>query len=261
MKNSRKFFDKLANGQFCLGTCISLTDPSVVEAICTDFDFLWIDTEHSSISLEALKCHFMAMKGSDCAALVRVPWNDSVQIKPVLDLGADGIIVPMVRTAKDVAEAVSACQYPPDGIRGFGPMRPIDYGRIDVQEFYREANDSIITIVQIEHEDAVRNIQDILEVPGLTSIVFGPQDLSASMGYRGQTRHPKVLQAIETVIEKARKANVPTGISVGDDPDILCQWVDMGIQWLSMSGDIGLLMRAAGEVAGKVRQHLQNVKA
>ena len=109
------FHNKIKNHQFCLGTAISLVDPSVCEALASDVDFLWIDQEHSSISLETLKTHLMGLKGSEVASLVRVPWNDAVRIKPVLDLGADGIIVPMVQTAADVERAVSACRYPPPG--------------------------------------------------------------------------------------------------------------------------------------------------
>ena len=257
MKNARKFTDKLRRGEICLGTGISLTDPGVLEALCPEFDFFWIDMEHSALSLEKLVGHLMAMKGSDTAALVRVPWNDPVLIKPVLDLGADGVIVPMVRNGDDVARAVAACRYPPEGVRGFGPLRPLDYGRLDATQFCDEANESIITIVQIEQAEAVQNIDEILAVPGLTSIAFGPQDLAASLGHRTQPRHPQVLDAMRTVIEQARRANVPVGVSIGDDPKWLCELADMGIQWLSMGADVTLMIRAANEVAEKVRAHVR----
>ena len=97
----------------------------------------------------------MAIKGSDAAAIVRVPWNDQVLIKPVLDLGADGVIVTMVQNAEDVSRAVAACRYPPEGVRGFGPLRPLNYGRLDAAEYCSEANDSLIVIVQIEQQSAV----------------------------------------------------------------------------------------------------------
>ncbi len=257
MNNARKFTNKLRRGEVCLGTAITLADPSVCEALCPDLDFFWIDREHTSLSLESLKDHLMALKGSDAAALVRVPWNDPVLIKPVLDLGADGVIVPMVQTADDVSRAVAACRYPPEGVRGFGPLRPLDYGRIDAQQFCQEANDSVIVIVQIEQIGAVENIEEILAVPGLTSIAFGPQDLAASYGHRAQPRHPDVVKAMETVIEKARQANIPVGVSVGEDPELLCELADMGIQWLSMGVDVTLLIRAATEVAGKIREHVR----
>ena len=258
MKNARKFTDKLRQGKICLGTAVSLVDPTVCEALCADLDFFWIDMEHSSLSLEQLKCHLMAMKGNDAAALVRVPWNDQVLVKPVLDLGADGVIVPMVRNAADVAKAVAACKYPPEGVRGFGPLRPLDYGRGNPQQFCDESNDNIVTIVQIEQIDAVENIDEILKVPGLTSIAFGPQDLASSMGLRTQPRHPSVIEAMETVIAKSQQAKIPVGVSVGDDPQWLCELVDMGIQWLSMGADITLMLRATNEVAGKMREYVEN---
>jgi 2-dehydro-3-deoxyglucarate aldolase/4-hydroxy-2-oxoheptanedioate aldolase len=246
MNNSRKFADKLRRGETCLGTAISLSDPVVAESLCPEFDFFWIDTEHTSVSLECLKLHLMAMKGADTTALVRVPWNDPVLIKPV----------PMVRSADEVARAVAACRYPPEGVRGFGPLRPLQYGRVDAQQYCDEANEWIQVIVQIEHVEAVQNIDQILSVPGLTSLAFGPQDLAASLGHRAQPRHPDVLDMMRSVIQKAQQAKVPVGVSVGDDPEFLCELADMGIQWLSMGLDVTLMIRAASEVAGKVRQHV-----
>jgi 2-keto-3-deoxy-L-rhamnonate aldolase RhmA len=250
------FREKLRRGQVCLGTVISLTDPTVTEALCPLFDFLWIDMEHSVLSLEAVQAHVMAARGSTAAPLVRVPWNDPVLIKPVLDLGATGVIVPMVRTADDVRRAVAACLYPPEGIRGFGPRRPSQYGRLGGPDFCREANAKVLPVVQIEHIDAVENIDEILAVPGLASIAFGPNDLAGSMGLTGQPRHPNVLRAIDSVIARSRRANVPVGISVGEDPGPLVEWASWGVNWLAMGGDLSLMLRAATEVAGRVREQV-----
>ena len=129
MKNAAKFTAKMRRGEICLGTGISFTDATVSEAMCGLLDFVWIDMEHNALSLETVQAHIMATKGSDTTALVRVPSNDAALIKTVLDIGADGVIVPMVRTVDDVRRAVAACRYPPQGMRGFGPRRPIDYGR------------------------------------------------------------------------------------------------------------------------------------
>jgi len=258
MNNAKTFTDKLSHGQVCLGTGISLTDPAVAEALAGDFDFFWIDMEHSVLSAEKVRGHLMAMKGSECAALVRVPCNDPVLIKPVLDIGADGIIVPMAQTAEDVAKAVAACRYPPAGVRGFGPLRPLEYGRRNVAEFCQEANECLLTIVQIEQAAAVENIDEILAVPGLTSVAFGPNDLAASLGHRADTRHPQVIEAMQHVVDQARAANVPVGISIGSDVSLLCESIDMGIQWLSMGLDLMLMRQAAMGVVGKVRDHIQS---
>jgi 2-dehydro-3-deoxyglucarate aldolase/4-hydroxy-2-oxoheptanedioate aldolase len=248
-----RFRDKLARGQICLGTVITFTDPTVTEALSQTLDFVWIDTEHNALTLETVQGHLMALKGSDATALVRVPWNDPVLIKPVLDIGAAGVIVPLIRTAEEARRAVAACLYPPAGIRGFGPRRPSNYGQLGGPEFCRAANRSVLPIVQIEHVQAVENIDEILAVPGLASVALGPQDLAGSMGFMGEPRHPEVLRAIDSVIASARRRRVPVGIGAGDDPEILKDWIVRGVQWLTMGGDCSLLLRAATEVAAAVR--------
>ncbi len=254
LPHSDGFRAKLAGGQTCLGTVVTFTDATVTEALCQVLDFVWIDMEHNALSLETVQAHLMATKGSDTTALVRVPWNDPVLIKPVLDIGAPGIIVPLVRSAEEARRAVAACLYPPEGIRGFGPRRASHYGALGGPEFCRAANASIMPIVQIEHIEAVESIEEILAIPRLASIVFGPNDLAGSMGLMGQPRHPDVLKAIESVIAKARKAGIPVGIGIGDDPDQLADWINRGVQWLAMGGDCSLLLRAAREVAAAVRE-------
>src|SRR6266851_735325 len=162
MENAIKFRDKIGRGEVCIGTFITCTDPAITEALCSVSDFVWIDTEHNALSLETVQAHLMATKGSDTASLVRVPWNDPVLIKPVLDIGAAGVIVPLVKTADDVRLAVSACRYPPQGVRGYGPRRPSHFGTRGGAEYCKLANETIITIVQIEQVEAINNIAEIL---------------------------------------------------------------------------------------------------
>jgi 2-keto-3-deoxy-L-rhamnonate aldolase RhmA len=255
VENAQYFRSKLAAGKIVVGTCITFIDATVTEALTRVLDFVWIDTEHNPLSLERVKGHIMATKGTETTPLVRVPANDPVLIKPVLDIGAAGVIVPLVKTAEDVQWVVAACQYPPEGIRGFGPRRPSGYGARGGPDYCKAANQSIITIVQIEQAEALRNLAEILAVPGLTSIVVGPNDLAASLGYTGQPRHPEVLRAIDSVIAQARSAKIPMGIAVGDDPDLLVEWVDKGVSWLAMAADYGLLLRSASQLATRVREH------
>src|SRR5262245_30217977 len=233
MKNTGEFRDKLCRGQVCLGTCITFNDPTVTEALCDLLDFVWIDTEHNALTLEAVQAHVMATNGSATTPLVRVPWNDPVLIKPVLDVGAAGVIVPLIRSAEDARKAVAACLYPPKGIRGFGPRRPSNYGRLGGPEFCRLANEAMIVIVQIEHVDALNDIDAILAVPGLTSVVIGPNDLAGSLGHMGEPQHPDVHSAIETVVARGRHHGVPVGLAIGDDPDQLADWAKRGVQWLA----------------------------
>jgi 2-dehydro-3-deoxyglucarate aldolase/4-hydroxy-2-oxoheptanedioate aldolase len=257
MENAGKFRDKMARGQVCLGTCITFTDAAVTEALSGVFDFVWIDMEHGALSLETAQAHVMATKGSDAAPLVRVAWNDPVLIKPVLDLGAAGVIVPLVRTAEDVARAVAACRYPPLGVRGYGPRRPSRYGQAGGKAFCEAANAAVLPIAQIEHLDAVNNLDAILAVSGLAALVVGPNDLSGSMGHMGEPGHPEVRAAIETVLAKGRRAKVPVGIGTGDDAEALIGWFNRGAQWLLVGADFTLLLKAASQTAGRVREHLR----
>lgn len=250
------FLEKIQAGQLCLGTCISLSDPQTTEALGPDVDILWIDLEHTSLSLSDVKAGMMALKGTDTAALVRVPWNDPVRVKPVLDLGADGVIFPMICNAADVRQAVSACRYPPVGERGFGPLRPLEYGRRDAAEFCDEADENIMVVVQIEQAEAVENIDEILAVPGLTSLAFGPMDLSASLGHRGQPGHPEVEAAVRHVVAQAKAAGIPTGVSIGSAPATVCQWADYGLNWICCGVDVTLMIQSFNDVARKVREHV-----
>jgi 2-keto-3-deoxy-L-rhamnonate aldolase RhmA len=261
MENANRFRSKLQAGGVCVGTGISFTDPTVTEALCGVFDFLWIDTEHNALPLDVVQGHIMATKGTQTTPLVRVPWNDPVLIKPVLDIGAAGIIVPMIRTAEDVRQAVAACLYPPAGIRGFGPRRASNYGAINDGDFCKLANATILPIVQIENLDAVRNLDEILRVPGLAGIVVGPGDLSISMGYIGERDHPNVQEVIQQVLLRTRETQVFAGIASGDDPNVMNRWIDFGAQWVCLGNDTSLMLRAARQVSSHVRRHLSEAVA
>lgn len=247
----------MKKGEIVLGSVVTINDPIVTEALCSAYDFLWIDMEHNPLPLDVVQGHLLAAKGTGVTMLVRVPWNDPVLIKPVLDIGADGVIVPMISNVEDTRRAVAACRYPPDGIRGYGPRRPSQYGRLGGPEFCKAANDAMITVVQIELADAVSNIDGIVRVPGLSGVLIGSNDLSGSMGYMGQPRHPKVLGAVQTVIEAAHKVNMPVGIAIGDDVAMLQEWIDKGIQWVTGGGDTSLMLRSADQITSQLRAHIR----
>ncbi len=162
----------------------------------------------------------------------------------------------MIRTSEDVRRAVAACRYPPEGIRGFGPRRASAYGRLGGPEFCREANQTVISIVQIEHIQAVENLDKILTVEGLTSIVIGSNDLAGSMGHMGEPCHPAVLQVIDTILAKTKQAKMPVGIAIGTNATQLMKWTDKGVQWLSAGADFMLLVGAADALFEKIRSHI-----
>ena len=259
MAKGDSFIDKIRRGEVCIGTSVSLRDPVTTEALATSglFDILWIEMEHMAISLETVERHVMATKGTNVMTIVRVGWNDPVLIKPVLDIGVPAVIVPLVQTADDVRNAVKACRYPPDGIRGFGPRRSADtleFGAVGGPDWIKKSNEEMITVVQIEHIEAVNNLDEILAVPGLSGIMIGSNDLSGSMGFVGQPRHPEVLETIDTVIEKTRAAGPFVGIALGPDPELHIEWAKKGVQWLQMGGDTDLMTIGAKAVTSRVRE-------
>src|SRR5258708_35515520 len=121
MQKTQTMFDRMRQGEIVLGTSITLNDPTVTEALCSAYDFVWIDMEHNALTLEAVQGHIMATKGTNVTALVRVPWNDPVLIRPVLDIGAHGIIARMVRTLAETKRLVAPCRHPTQGSRGDAP--------------------------------------------------------------------------------------------------------------------------------------------
>jgi 2-dehydro-3-deoxyglucarate aldolase/4-hydroxy-2-oxoheptanedioate aldolase len=237
-----------------VGAAVTFGDATVTEALCNYLDFIWVDMEHVPYSLETVQAHIMATKGSDTVPIVRVAYNDPNIIKPVLDIGAAGVIAPMVCTAEEAARLVAACLYPPQGIRGFGPRRPANYGLSMTPDFCQKANTSIFPIAQIEHKVGVRNIDAILATPGLAAVMIGPFDLSGSMGYPAQPNHPKVLEAIEHVIARARNAGVVVGMGVTDDPDSLRKWIEKDVTMLFIPPDYMLMLKAAREYVEVIRE-------
>jgi 4-hydroxy-2-oxoheptanedioate aldolase len=253
LTEGRKLREKLKSGQVCFGTWSDSSDPCLVEILCgAGFDFLLIDSEHGALHIESVQRNLMAAKGTGVAPLVRVPWNDPVLIKPVLDSGAAGILVPLVKTAEEARLAVAACLYPPAGVRGFGPRRPSNYER-EASDYIPQANESVAIWVQIEHIDAIRNIDEIARTPRLDGLFIGSNDLSASIGLLGQPRHPDVLAAIDRVIAAGRAAGVPVGIAGPGDPHAAYDWIEKGMQFITLSAVTGMLITAADSAATTFR--------
>jgi 2-keto-3-deoxy-L-rhamnonate aldolase RhmA len=245
---------KLQRSELVIGIGVSLKDGMISEIMANaGFDFLWIDMEHTSITLELCDAHVSALRGTETAAWVRVPSSDPVAIKPIVDLNPAGIIVPQISNTAEAARAVAACRYPPHGIRGYGPRRGIGYGSIDNDTYLERSKEDPLVILQIEHIDAVNQIEAILDTPGIGSICFGPNDLSGSMGLMGQTSHPRVMEAIDRVIEACKRRKVWCGTSIGYSPELVRRWISKGINWIQSSGDWMILRESASLIAKDLR--------
>ena len=252
----RRFREKLDAGRFCLGAGISLTDPAVTEALADSVDFVWIDLEHSPIGVESLQAHLIAARAGGTAALVRVPSSDVGWIKRVLDIGAPGIVVPQIRSIDEARGVVAACRYPPVGQRGFGPRRPSNYGRIGGPDYFKVANENVFVCVQIETAEALRDVDSIVAVEGLDSVVVGPNDLSGAMGLPGQPTHPRVIEAIRTIVSKARQAGKYVGMGMGPNEGHAIQAAQLGVQWLQCGGDFSYMVSFVDRLFGGIRKRL-----
>lgn len=251
-----RFRRRLSEGEVLVGTGIALADPLVTEALGGSVDFVWIDGEHTALSPEAVRGHLLAARAAGVMAVVRVPGTGAAFLKPALDGGAPGIVVPQIRTLDEVRQTVADCRYPPAGQRGVGPLIPTNYGRAEWSAYVERANRLIFVTVMIETADAVEAIDQIVTVPGLDSVFLGPWDLSGSLGVLGQVEHPRVVAAMERVIASARRAGVFVGSGMGVDPAFACAQARRGVQWLQVGGDCGYLVRAADQMTAAVRDGL-----
>lgn len=248
---------KLQNNQLTLGSWLTIPNQSVVEILASaDFEWLTIDLEHSAINIETTKNLIGHIQANDMEALVRVSKNDEVVIKQVMDAGANGIIVPMVKTAEDAIKAVSYVKYPPEGKRGVGLSRAQHYGT--AFESYKEwvKNESIV-ILQIEHIDGVKNLSNILEVEGVDGIIVGPYDLSASMGKPGMFDDDDVKEVLSEIDFITLKKEKPLGFHViSSDSDSLIEKINKGYSFLAFSLDFFFLGDKARSEMAKIKQKI-----
>ena len=247
------FRRKLRAGQTCVGAGITFSDPLITEALADSVDFLWIDLEHTSMGPEAMAGHLLAARGRNVPALVRVRGSDTHLIKPVLDAGAEGIIVPQVQSAEEAGSALADCRYPPVGTRGFGPRVPSNYGRWESKHYVPEANEKLFVAVQIETSGALEQIDEILSLPGLDSVVIGPWDLSGALGVLGEVTNAAVVSAMETIVSKAVAKGVFVGAGMGADPTFVKMMVARGVQWLQAGADFAFLIQGADRIRAVVR--------
>lgn len=253
------FHQRLQPGADAVGNWISIPHPAVAESCARGFDFVVVDTEHTPMGLESLTNVLRAVESldEDVAPIVRVPWNDPVRIKRVLDLGVAGTVVPMIETADEATQAVDAMQYPPDGSRGLAPARASDYGR-SVEDYVAEADERLLTIVQIETERGVENADAIAAVDGVDAILIGHGDLSASLDQFGEWDHERFRSALRSVLEAAHRNGTPVGMLATDHEGIR-RWLEVGVDFLIAGMDIAYLADGSDAARAEFRAALEDV--
>jgi len=234
---------RLQNGEKLIGSWVQLWSPMSTEILArAGFDFLLIDMEHAPGDIMALLSQLHAMGKYEALPIVRVPWNDFVTIKRVLDVGAQGIHVPYVNTATEAREAVSAVRYAPEGIRGIaGSPRACGYGQ-GGKEYFEHANQEILLYIALETPQSIENLDEILQVTGVDGIFIGPMDLATSMGYLGNPGHPEVQAAIRGIEKKVIGSGKFLGTIAGnyDEAKVL---FDRGYQYVVAMSDSVLISK------------------
>lgn len=229
---------KLREGATVLGGWTLTGHCAVAEIMAqSGFDFIGIDLEHTDIALGDVHRCALALKGTECELIARLPSCDPVIAKRALDLGAGGIIVPSVNSAAEAARAVAMALFPPEGIRGASLCRATGYGD-HFHEYYGAHNRNVAVVVMLEHIDAARDAMAILDVPGISAALIGPYDLSASMGFAGQLDHPEVIAAQRRIFEACQARGVPAGIHiVSGDPIEIRRYIDQGYRFIACGID------------------------
>ncbi|GAB2707733.1 HpcH/HpaI aldolase family protein [Comamonas sediminis] len=256
MPTPNLFKKAMAAGQAQIGLWSAFPSPYITELLTgSGYDWIMLDTEHSPNDvpqvLQQLQAVEAALQPRPTSAVVRPAWNDPVLIKRYLDIGAQTLLIPFVQNADEARAAVQAMRYAPKGIRGMGgSMRASNFGR-DMQ-YVDDADKELCLLVQVETAQALDQIEAIAAVDGVDGIFIGPADLSASMGYPGQPRHPVVNAAINDAITRIRAAGKAPGILMVDEARAR-ECLALGAQFVAVSMDLILLRTAADAVAAKFK--------
>ncbi|MCM8817427.1 MAG: aldolase/citrate lyase family protein [Candidatus Omnitrophica bacterium] len=240
-----------------LGGWVCLADPGVAIIMArAGYDWLLIDNEHHPFTETQIQTIVYALRNTETTTIVRVRGNDPSHIKWVLDTGADGIMVPMIEGADDVRKAISYSKYPPLGNRGYSPVRATDFWAFK-QEYEERANKEVLLICQIEQQSAVNEIEEIVKLP-VDAIWIGYADLSFSMGYKGNFRHPDVQKCIEKIIRVANEYKKPWGMPAATPQDFALR-VKQGALLMSSGSDVSFLIAGASERVKQCRKAIESL--
>jgi 4-hydroxy-2-oxoheptanedioate aldolase len=243
----------LLAGETRLGLWVTFAHPVAAEIVSrAGYDWMLLDGEHAPNDIPLLLAQLQASAAGGTPVVTRVPVGRPEELKKVLDLGIQNVLVPMVDTAGEAAEMARAMRYPPEGIRGVGAAmaRATNYGQ--EQDYLANANDEVCLMVQAESVTAIDNIDAIAATEGVDCVFVGPADLAATMGFRGKSGAPEVQTAIAHAGERIRAAGKAAGIVAFDTAQIR-SYVAMGFNFVGVGGDISLFGRAVRDCLTEAR--------
>ncbi len=250
-----KLKERIKKGERLCGAIVSLTDPCLCEIFGNvGFDYIWIDMEHTYTSYKEVLCHLNAARSTGTPAIIRVPQNDLTATKKILEMDPDGIIFPMVRTADEAKALIDMTLYPPRGSRGFGPMRAIGYGRDDAQEYVDGTSLELCRFVQIEHIDCIDNLEKIAENEYIDGFIFGPNDLSGSIGEMGRVFDEPTVELVRKAIAILKAKGKYVGLACGNAPQTIKFWSELGVDMITAGADWNFLYEQATRTLRDLRE-------
>lgn len=249
---SNVFKAALARGELQIGLWSNLCSPIAAEIVAhSGFDWILIDTEHSPNGPQLVLAQLQAMQAGTATPIVRPGWNDSLLIKPLLDIGAQTLLIPFVQSAEEAKRAVACCRYPPAGVRGItNTSRSSCYGRI--ADHLERADAEICLLVQIETCEALDLLEAIASIDGVDGVFVGPADLSASLGHIGNPSHPEVQAAIADAAKRLAAIGKPAGILTTTESDAR-RYIEWGYRFIGLGSDVGVLARNADSLVKTFR--------
>lgn len=251
---------KLREGRSCIGTMVvEMRQPSVMQMLANaGFDFVIIDNEHGPFSIETIADLGRAARRLGVTPIVRVPEIAYTAITQALDAGAQGVMIPRVTEPQQVFSAFEMMKYPPEGKRGSVLARGhTNFKGGSVAEAMAAINQETMLVVQIETLPALERLDEILSIPGVDVALIGPNDLSIALGVPDQMQHPKLEAAIERVIAACNRSRVAPAIHM-NDLQLAAKWAVKGMRMISVSSEVGLMMKAGSETVAAVSKGLVN---
>jgi 4-hydroxy-2-oxoheptanedioate aldolase len=243
----------LESGAPQFGAWLGIPEPTAAEIMAgAGFDWLLVDHEHGAFELRDVMAHLRALAAYDVAPLVRPVSGDPALLKKLCDIGAQSFVVPMIDTAEQAADVVSAVKYPPDGIRGMGTSLARAARWNAVSGYAGKANDEMCIVVQAETVTAIENLEAIAATPGIDGVFIGPSDLSASMGHVGNAGHPEVVETVSAALRTIQAAGKYAGL-LCLDASMIPHYVECGASFVGVAVDTLLLGNAARRLAARCK--------